>query len=372
MVVVKIFSMEKNEDDILEDWIIYHAYFFGLSNLYIIDNFSDESTIKILTKYQLKGLHWSQQPDYRKKGDYLYQLIHENENKCDIAIPIDIDEFIAMVDINNITSEQKINFCSKCLSFDYKFYIQNYPQVKTVANNATQYLEHYISKGIVLNWDPCPNNKIKIVSLSECQQFIEDHKQLILKTHPELTISCDREKLIQCIDNLPHSGRYSFLYYITCRNTEIDFESPIQEIQFFDISDYEKSSDNNLNKKFFEPKKLLQLDHGNHYGKVKNLPINQSYDTQLVLFHYHHRGVRKMINKCINDIMGLGNVDNIHNISMLKENLKKKVNGYHNIETYLSFYEKGPHSLLMDTDGSFHLPQISELLRHIKIEYNSK
>ena len=42
---VKIFTMQKDEDDILNEWIIYHAHLVGLDNLYIIDNMINEAKL---------------------------------------------------------------------------------------------------------------------------------------------------------------------------------------------------------------------------------------------------------------------------------------------------------------------------------------
>ena len=109
MVVVKIFCIKKNEDDILEDWILYHSYLFGVNNLYIVDNNSNEESLIILRKYEQHGLNVCQRPDYSKKGDYLYELIKQNERTCDIAIPLDIDEFIAIVDIKNVSYDLKMD-----------------------------------------------------------------------------------------------------------------------------------------------------------------------------------------------------------------------------------------------------------------------
>ena len=40
--IIKIFCMQKNEDDILEDWILYHSSLVGYENIYLIDNQSNE------------------------------------------------------------------------------------------------------------------------------------------------------------------------------------------------------------------------------------------------------------------------------------------------------------------------------------------
>ena len=49
--MVKIFTMVKDEVDIVNDWIIYHASMFGYDNIYVIDNYSTDGTYELLQKY---------------------------------------------------------------------------------------------------------------------------------------------------------------------------------------------------------------------------------------------------------------------------------------------------------------------------------
>jgi hypothetical protein len=97
---IKLFTMVKNEDDIVSDWIDYHGKIFGYNNLHIIDNYSVDETYNILLKYKSKGIHVYRECDYRIKGILLTRLINkERQNKkfC-LAIPLDIDEFISYYD----------------------------------------------------------------------------------------------------------------------------------------------------------------------------------------------------------------------------------------------------------------------------------
>ena len=48
---IKLFTMVKDEVDIVEDWLKYHGSIFGYQNLYVIDNFSTDGTYEILLKY---------------------------------------------------------------------------------------------------------------------------------------------------------------------------------------------------------------------------------------------------------------------------------------------------------------------------------
>jgi hypothetical protein len=254
--IIKIFTMQKDEDDILEDWIEYHSKIVGYENIYLIDNYSNKKSIDILDKYKNK-INIYKKPDYSKKGDYIAELI--KDNFCDIAIPLDLDEFIG---IDN----------------------------KSISNT---------------------------LDISNIKNIIKE------------------------LNSLPEYGRYSFLYYLTSSNTEIYYNNPIKE-----ITKFHKINNGINNKKFFRGNSLISLDHGNHNGVVKNLNTNDVYNTKLFLYHYHFRGVNKLIQKCKNDILGLKLIKNINDISELKQAIKKNIHGAHNIETYLKFIEQGPYSLL--------------------------
>ena len=254
--IIKIFCMQKNESDILSQWIEYHSKIVCYENIYIIDNESTDNSLEILNKFkQEKGINVCIRTDYQKKGDYICELI--NQNPCDMAIPLDLDEFIGInEDYNNI-------------------------------------------------------EKIK-------------------------------EELFRLIDlNCP---KYSFSNYLTSVNTKLYYNNPIEEIEYYSYVNVKSN-----NKKFFNGKyKLLSLDHGNHTGKIENCNENDYYVTKLFLFHFHYRGLYKLIEKCKNDILGLNkNIKNINDILELKNLLKMKQLGYHNLETYIKFLEDGPYSLLM-------------------------
>ena len=102
MKYAKLFTMVKDEVDIVEDWILYHGTIFGFENLYIIDNYSNDGTFQILEKYKInKGIKLFREKDYNKKGLYMTQLIKNVKEDFDIAYPLDIDEFIILFDKNS-------------------------------------------------------------------------------------------------------------------------------------------------------------------------------------------------------------------------------------------------------------------------------
>ena len=88
----------------------------------------------------------------------------------------------------------------------------------------------------------------------------------------------------------------------------------------------------------------------------------------LVLFHFHHRGITKLIEKCKNDILGLGHIKNIEDHRELKDKIKQNIPGAHNINTYLNYLIKGPYSLSMLEDDGIKITKLSEKLSLLKSE----
>jgi hypothetical protein len=103
--MVKIFTMVKDEVDIVRDWIIYHASMFGYDNIYVIDNYSTDGTYEILQEYS-NAIYVRREHDYGRKGEFMTELIN---NYCinNIAMPIDIDEFIVYYD-NGISVDKNL------------------------------------------------------------------------------------------------------------------------------------------------------------------------------------------------------------------------------------------------------------------------
>ena len=92
--MVKLFTIVKDECDIVREWIIYHGSMFGWNNIYVIDNYSTDGTYEIIQEFK-DLIHISREPDYRKKGEYMTNLINTYCNGDEsIAFPLDIDEFI--------------------------------------------------------------------------------------------------------------------------------------------------------------------------------------------------------------------------------------------------------------------------------------
>jgi hypothetical protein len=117
---IKIFTMVKDEVDIIEYWIKYHGTLFGYENLYIVDNMSTDGTYETIEFYKNHGVHLFKEEDYKQKGEIMTRLINSIDN-YDIAFPIDIDEFIVYYneDNNKINPKRSVKYLHNLIKIDY-------------------------------------------------------------------------------------------------------------------------------------------------------------------------------------------------------------------------------------------------------------
>jgi len=98
----------KNEDELLEPWLLYHSFMFGHENIFVFDNGSTSEKVRfILEHYAALGVS----VDYSKNslehyksrslwlGDFLREL---GDRGYDFLFPLDCDEFLALRDIERI------------------------------------------------------------------------------------------------------------------------------------------------------------------------------------------------------------------------------------------------------------------------------
>lgn len=103
MTRIHLFTMVKDEVDVVEDWLKYHGKMFGYKNLYVIDNYSTDGTYEVLENYKMsKKINLIREKEYSRKGEFMRHLIkdHYLGRECDIAYPLDIDEFICYYNKN--------------------------------------------------------------------------------------------------------------------------------------------------------------------------------------------------------------------------------------------------------------------------------
>lgn len=105
---VKILLFERNEIDILQQWIEHHAKIVGYQNLIIFDHKSNDGSFDLLKTYQSKGVTINRyRGEYTNKGKVLSVEMLKYGNTQDLLIPLDADEFIVTHRNGKITRDEK-------------------------------------------------------------------------------------------------------------------------------------------------------------------------------------------------------------------------------------------------------------------------
>lgn len=243
--MVKIFTMVKDEVDIIRDWIIYHGSMFGFNNIYIIDNYSNDGTFEVINEFA-NMINIFRERDYIKKGEYMQNLINIY-CKNEIAFPIDIDEFIIYFDNNQISVDKNL--------------INNY-----------------------------------INTLGECMIYKANY-------------------IISLIDsNNPHGYQRALIE----SNYGIHVEMGNHAKSFFNTTFYKGP-----------------IDHGNHIFHMEN---SNYHLTKICLVHYHHRNFEQMKKKILNNITGLGYINDLNYLHNLI-NANRSCPGFHHVNSQIEVLE---------------------------------
>ena len=93
-----VLMMQKDEGTLLESWLNFYNYVYGMDNIYLFDNGSvDPLTNAILKEWISKGLKVFQHPgplSFENKGAIILNKIKEINHQYDYFFPVDCDEFI--------------------------------------------------------------------------------------------------------------------------------------------------------------------------------------------------------------------------------------------------------------------------------------
>jgi hypothetical protein len=226
--MVKIYTIVKDEVDIIKDWLTYHGSMFGWNNIYVIDNYSTDGTYEVLQEFKQLGISVFREQDYRKKGEYMTNLIRKYSSGDDkLAFPIDIDEFIVFYDknfspnkvlidktlINNylntlpFSKVYKANYLSPILNvkdcsrvtteLDYSRYCDMGDLAKSFFN--TKYFTGELDHGNHLNCRDYHLTKIVLVHY-HCRN-LEQIKKKIVNNVKGLGYDLDKKNLINCLKN---------------------------------------------------------------------------------------------------------------------------------------------------------------------------
>jgi hypothetical protein len=94
--------MQRDENELLEPWLVYHGYLFGYENLSVIDHGSVSPKVRdVLERYERLGVYVDRSHTdtiaYSRKAEIMGARLRELDGlrKFDFLFPLDCDEFVA-------------------------------------------------------------------------------------------------------------------------------------------------------------------------------------------------------------------------------------------------------------------------------------
>lgn len=115
----KLFTVTKNEYDLIEDFILYYGNLFGFENLIVIDNGSDdEHVLQVYERYIPRGLTVVVEKGYEgdRQASHFTKHMNLHKSSCDWLIGLDTDEFLAYKDGDDYKCEDLVPRLEKFLS----------------------------------------------------------------------------------------------------------------------------------------------------------------------------------------------------------------------------------------------------------------
>lgn len=147
--------MQRNERKMLGAWVRYHGYLFGLENLYVLDNGSDDIAVNAdLDAIERLGVNvirnFNTKNDFDRKGDILSEMIRgwdSSDENYDFVITIDIDEFIFLRKNSFSTSRKEIHTYMDGLIGNKSTFILD-KMLLNVPYSASLYVPYVVPKSI--------------------------------------------------------------------------------------------------------------------------------------------------------------------------------------------------------------------------------
>jgi hypothetical protein len=99
----RLFVIQSDEHDLIDDWLNYHTHLFGASNIHVIDMKStDAGVIETLARWEAKGVQVDRHPNatFSHKHLILSKAMRSRaagDPGARFLLPMDMDEFVVLV-----------------------------------------------------------------------------------------------------------------------------------------------------------------------------------------------------------------------------------------------------------------------------------
>ena len=144
--LAKVFTVTKNEYDLIEDFIRYYGYLFGYENVIILDNESDNpSVLDVYKRYALKGVTIRTVVGYTgtSQGDHFTNAMRKYRTSSDFLIGLDTDCFLT---VNGRCDKETIHAYLRALPRDRDIFWVNSFLLSVVDPTSENYADHKMNR----------------------------------------------------------------------------------------------------------------------------------------------------------------------------------------------------------------------------------
>jgi hypothetical protein len=285
--MLKLFLMTKNEIELLEDWLKYHGYLFGLENIYVLDGSDDERVFEIYQRYKPLGLNvYHSSTGLNGLGRELTQLMHAHKGVNNFLIKLDTDEFLA---------------------YTRDFALSPLGLLALV-------LKRIYPRGKVLRW--ISGNLMNLMYRNK-ELYVDNFSQFFA----ELPVTGQRYKVSLTTWSIPRKSAVPNI----CRDL-----TEFTPLQFTHI------------KSFFHSDSFVSVDLGGHNGASTN--NYRVIDTGLTLIHYHSTSVDDSARRAKQVLLSHKYIDAEDSIMEQRDKLQaiksdSYVPSFHKINFYLQYLD---------------------------------
>lgn len=286
--MLKIFLMTKNETALIEDWIKYHGYLFGLENIHVFDGSDDKEVLDIYARYIPLGLKVHYSPaNLNDACDELNSLMHQYKGEDNFLIKLDTDEFIACTEPFNLQAHSR--------------------------------LDRFFRKGSLITREK--TGRFRRLLSEKVMDFRCANKVLLT------------DNINDRLEKLPVTGKkYKAALTVWSLPTQEASHRPCRELTRFTAIQYTQV------KSFFHSSSFVSVDLGCHRGVTTD--NSGEIDTGLTIVHYHSTSVEDSVRRARQALLSHGYISESDDIRTQKEKLMRLIssaeaNSFHKMEFYI-------------------------------------
>jgi hypothetical protein len=239
--IIKIFTVTKNEYDLINPWVHFYGTIFGYENVVIIDNGSDN--IEVLNFYNdikknTKIKIYTDTSIYSDQGKIFTKYMNLEKNNCDFLLGCDTDNFLIVDGKNSIKKQDYFDIFEQLPEENNKFLIHRTID-SIIDSNNSDYIDNKINNPV--------NSHFFIKHASVCANFYRSANFVDTYNGNHIGTTNPDQTAFNCSDKLLYV-HYVYTGINRCMERSILCCEGYNYLKLkFPLSKFENSKDNFMN-----------------------------------------------------------------------------------------------------------------------------